>query len=48
MTEVSASNDYPYHTYIKSPDQIKSSSKGTLTALNNDIDDCFNRCLGFT
>jgi len=37
MTEVSASNDYPYHTYIKSPDQIKSSSKGNLTALSNDI-----------
>jgi len=36
-TEVSASNDYPYHTYIKPPDQIKSSSKGTLSALSNDI-----------
>jgi len=37
MTEVAASNDYPYHTYIKSPDKLKSSSKGTLTALSNDI-----------
>ena len=37
MTEVAASNDYPYHTYIKSPDKLNSSSKGTLTALSNDI-----------
>lgn len=35
--EVSASNDYPYHTYIKSPDKLNSSSKGTLGALSNDI-----------
>jgi hypothetical protein len=28
---------YPYHTYIKTPDQLKVSGQGTLTALGNDI-----------
>ena len=35
--DVKASNDYPYSTYIKSPEQLGASSKGNLTALGKDI-----------
>jgi hypothetical protein len=41
FNEVSASNsedrNYPYYKYIKSPDQLGASSKGSITALGNDI-----------
>jgi hypothetical protein len=41
FNDISASNsedrNYPYHQYIKSPDQLGASSKGSITALGNDI-----------
>ncbi len=33
----SQDNNYPYYKYIKTPDAMGASSKGTLTALGNDI-----------